>query len=94
MDLDMNTLYIVTPVYEDNEASTRLFLELATAFNDKRNNVCIVAVDDGSVCQPVDIENMRVLVVLSLSYGVMLVISVLLRSVWGMCLNMLSLKSR
>lgn len=55
----MNTLYIVTPVYEDNEASTRLFLELATAFNDKRNNVCIVAVDDGSVCQPVDIENIE-----------------------------------
>lgn len=45
------SLVIVTPVYEDVEASSRLFKELATVFG---REVFIVAVDDGSVRQPVD----------------------------------------
>ncbi len=47
-------LIIVTPVYEDTEASTRLFKELSSVFN---SNVFIVAVDDGSVKEPVKITN-------------------------------------
>ena len=44
-------LIVVTPVYEDVEASSRLFFELAASLGHK---VFIVAVDDGSVRQPVD----------------------------------------
>lgn len=52
---DQHTLIIVTPVYEDWEASSRLFQELrlelgATTF--------VVAVDDGSVKQPLDIQSL------------------------------------
>lgn len=46
-------LVIVLPVYEDVEASSKLFQELAKAFD---KNVFIVAVDDGSVKQPLDIS--------------------------------------
>jgi glycosyltransferase involved in cell wall biosynthesis len=53
---DMDTTVIVTPVYEDNEASSRLFQELANVFGSK---LYIVAVDDGSVYQPVDVENIE-----------------------------------
>ncbi len=45
-------LIIVTPVYEDAEASGRLFEELVGIFGKK---VFIVAVDDGSVKQPLDV---------------------------------------
>lgn len=51
-----NTLVIVTPVYEDTEASSHLFQELAASFNQQ---VFIVAVDDGSVRQPVDVVNIE-----------------------------------
>lgn len=44
-------LVIVTPIYEDLEASSRLFKELAAATG---TNTYIVAVDDGSVRKPVD----------------------------------------
>ena len=47
-----STLIIVTPVYEDVEASSRLFQELSKEF---AQDVYIVAVDDGSVKQPLDI---------------------------------------
>lgn len=47
-------LVVVTPVYEDVEASTRLFRELAVALSDQ---VYIVAVDDGSVRQPVELAS-------------------------------------
>jgi hypothetical protein len=43
---------IVMPVYEDVEASTRLFQELARTQGD---GAYIVAVDDGSVRQPLDV---------------------------------------
>lgn len=41
---------VVTPVFEDVEASTRLFAELGAVFGQR---LFIVAVDDGSVRQPV-----------------------------------------
>lgn len=44
-------LVLVTPVYEDVEASSRLFHELKRALGDE---VYVVAVDDGSVRQPVE----------------------------------------
>lgn len=44
-------LVVVTPVYEDVEAASRLFKELSSTFN---REVYIVAVDDGSVRQPLN----------------------------------------
>ena len=49
-------LIIVTPVYEDVEASSRLFKELAAAV---RQDVFVVAVDDGSVKQPVEYRSLE-----------------------------------
>jgi glycosyltransferase involved in cell wall biosynthesis len=49
-------LIIVTPVYEDIEASSRLFKELAATF---QQNVFVVAVDDGSVEQPLEIGSLE-----------------------------------
>lgn len=51
----MGPLIIVTPVYEDAEASARLFRELAAEFD---ADVHVVAVDDGSVREPVDIATL------------------------------------
>lgn len=42
---------VVTPVYEDTEASSRLFHELASL----RVNIYVIAVDDGSVREPVKV---------------------------------------
>ncbi len=50
-----HTLVIVTPVYEDAEASCRLFKELGAHFG---NLVYIVAVDDGSVRQELPLTNL------------------------------------
>ena len=47
---------IVTPVYEDQEASARLFKELAAELGQR---VFVIAVDDGSVRQPLDIASLR-----------------------------------
>lgn len=44
-------IIIVTPVYEDFEASSRLFQELQAELGER---VYIIAVDDGSVKQPLD----------------------------------------
>lgn len=44
---------VVMPVYEDQEASTRLIRELHAKYGDR---AYIVAVDDGSINQPVHIE--------------------------------------
>lgn len=49
----MSQLTIVTPVYEDREASSRLFRELRAAHGEK---VFIVAVDDGSVREPIETQ--------------------------------------
>lgn len=47
--IKQNSLVIVTPVYEDVEAASRLFQELSLVFG---REVYIVAIDDGSVRQP------------------------------------------
>lgn len=51
----MTKLIVVTPVYEDTEASSRLFKELYAVFG---GQVSVVAVDDGSVREPVDPANL------------------------------------
>jgi len=50
-----NLLVVVTPVFEDAEASTRLFRELRAALG---TGVRVVAVDDGSVREPVDARSL------------------------------------
>jgi len=56
MSITNSKIVIVTPVYEDVEASARLFNELATQFG---HDVFVVAVDDGSVRQPLKIESLQ-----------------------------------
>jgi len=56
MKLTQHHLIIVTPVYEDVEASSRLFRELSEQF---KRDVFVVAVDDGSVRQPLDIRSLE-----------------------------------
>jgi hypothetical protein len=53
MSIADHNLIVVTPVYEDVEASTRLLQELSAQFSRK---VFVVAVDDGSVKEPLDIS--------------------------------------
>ena len=50
-----HSLVVVTPVYEDVEASARLFRELHNHFG---ASVFVVAVDDGSVRQPLPVTNL------------------------------------
>jgi len=49
-------LVIVTPVYEDQEASAQLFSELA---EQDFGNLRVVAVDDGSVREPLDVGSIE-----------------------------------
>lgn len=49
-------LAIVTPIYEDKEASSQLFINLAKEFGAE---VFLVAVDDGSVREPVDVQSLK-----------------------------------
>lgn len=56
MSFSDHKLIVVTPVYEDVEASSRLFLELAAQF---KQDVFVVAVDDGSVKQPLEISSLE-----------------------------------
>ncbi|MHC8604043.1 glycosyltransferase [Arenicellales bacterium IMCC58067] len=51
-----DSLVIVTPVYEDQEASAQLFGELA---RQGFENLRVVAVDDGSVRRPLDIASIE-----------------------------------
>jgi glycosyltransferase involved in cell wall biosynthesis len=55
-DILQEELIVVMPIYEDIEASSRLFQELAITFEKK---VYIIAVDDGSVKQPVDVDTIQ-----------------------------------
>lgn len=48
-------LIVVTPVYEDVEASSRLFKELFEEFG---KNIFLVAVDDGSVKHPLEVQSL------------------------------------
>jgi len=50
------SVIVVTPVYEDVQASSRLFTELSAQF---KCNVFVVVVEDGSVKQPVNISNLE-----------------------------------
>jgi hypothetical protein len=56
MNFADHTLIVVTPLYEDVEASSRLFKELGAQFN---RTVLVVAVDDGSVKQPLEISSLE-----------------------------------
>ncbi len=56
MNTSNNRLVVVMPVYEDLEASGRLFRELAQQFGSR---VWVVAVDDGSVHQPLSASNLE-----------------------------------
>lgn len=56
MSIADHSLIVVTPVYEDIEASSRLFLELSAQFS---GQIFVVAVDDGSVKNPLDINSLR-----------------------------------
>jgi len=51
----LHRFIVITPVYEDLEASSLLFKELAAEFG---SEVFVVAVDDGSVKQPLEIESL------------------------------------
>lgn len=51
-----HSLLIVTPIYDDVDAARCLFRELAKAFGPA---VHVVAVDDGSVCQPLQIDLLK-----------------------------------
>ena len=55
MSLPQHAIVIVMPVYEDLEASGRQFQELGQQFGDR---VFVVAVDDGSVRQPLSVESL------------------------------------
>ena len=46
-------LIIITPVFEDREAAVQLFRDIRTEFG---TNACIVAVEDGSVRSPLNID--------------------------------------
>ena len=48
-------LVVITPVYEDKEASGQLFVELARLFG---RSVFVVAVDDGSVRTPLEVTSL------------------------------------
>jgi hypothetical protein len=56
MKLASHNVVVVTPVYEDVEASSRLFRELSAQF---KQDVFVVAVDDGSVKQPLNINSLE-----------------------------------
>jgi polyisoprenyl-phosphate glycosyltransferase len=53
MTLQNHRVIVVTPIYEDVEASNLLFKELALQFGEQ---VYVVAVDDGSINQPITPE--------------------------------------
>lgn len=56
MSFGQHRVIVVTPVYEDVEASSCLFKALAAQFQD---DIFVVAVDDGSVKQPLDIGGLE-----------------------------------
>ena len=49
----MKKLIIVTPIYEDIKSAEKLFRNLKSQFDDE---IFIVAIDDGSVKKPLDID--------------------------------------
>lgn len=56
MNIDKHpSLVVITPVYEDAEVASILFKELAGIYE---NNVYVIAVDDGSINRPLDIDSL------------------------------------
>jgi glycosyltransferase involved in cell wall biosynthesis len=55
-NLNISPFVIVTPVYEDSEAASRLFSELKQEYQDL---VSIVAIDDGSIRDPLSLESLQ-----------------------------------
>jgi polyisoprenyl-phosphate glycosyltransferase len=53
MTSENNSIIIITPVYEDVDASTKLFTELARQYG---RGIRIIAIDDGSIRRPLRIE--------------------------------------
>jgi glycosyltransferase involved in cell wall biosynthesis len=53
MSFGNHSIIIVTPVYEDREASSKLFKELSQLL---KGQIYVVAIDDGSVKQPLEID--------------------------------------
>lgn len=51
-----HAIVVITPVYEDVEASSRLFKELGELFEDK---IFVIAVDDGSVKEPLNVTALQ-----------------------------------
>jgi hypothetical protein len=56
MTLSDAKLIVVVPIYEDAEAGSLLFKELAQQFG---HDVFVVAVDDGSIRQPLEIDSLE-----------------------------------
>lgn len=56
MTLTSAPVLVVTPVYEDREASQRLFHELHQQLG---SQVFVIAVDDGSVRQPLEVDSLK-----------------------------------
>jgi glycosyltransferase involved in cell wall biosynthesis len=56
MNLNKYKLIIITPVFEDVEASSRLFKELSIQLKD---NFFVVAIDDGSIKQPLPVYSLN-----------------------------------
>ena len=56
MNFANHSVIVVTPVYEDLQASSRLFKELSVQF---KRDVFIVVVEDGSVKQPIEISSLE-----------------------------------
>ncbi len=56
MSFGNHPIVIITPVYEDTEASSRLFKELSQLF---KGQIFVVAIDDGSVRQPLEIDALK-----------------------------------
>ena len=49
----MKKIVIITPIFEDRKASKMLFQEISETF--PNNKIYIVAIDDGSIKEPIDI---------------------------------------
>lgn len=55
MNFDSNQFVVITPIFEDTAASNMLFTDLVAHYG---NDVFVVAVDDGSVHEPITTSNL------------------------------------
>ena len=56
MKINKDSLVIITPVYEDVDASNELFKEISKLY---KNNIFVVIIDDGSIIHPITHENIQ-----------------------------------